>query len=591
MDAICRALLSRIPANLRAPKALNLATMVADCPTKGKEAIQTLINEGALTITYVPDPETKMDVVFLAKPGAKSGILRSTDITLPDAGLSINEALTLNYLNRQKFKIHMPTFEFLKKYRAYFQETDVDGRVIDKVSYIIQNVENYLKEFPDGVFVQNHRMPDMRRIYATHNPVSHQGADPGRGIADFAGEYTLARKDRKAFEKVTEDEYGVNFKNYRKILENPELLFTDPKTLGVKGSKPICTYRCAYAYNELAWKGKTGYILQQDQTCSGFQHIAIEVNCRTLALLTNLVSGPKQDLYTTTAELAKGMILLANDEKYMYFLTRKGGKFFVLRIGYGAAAKSLARGLILADPQLDPVEYLTKDGVYIPGTLENLEFKRFNPDNIQHWKKTRLLCGTENWKLNCEIAEVISKAYYDALMAISPKLQSALRMIKQANNTAIRKGEFLTWTLPNGDVKRNIGWEVDSLSQPVAVTLKNGDKRVQFNYMPMHRMATDSSAAPKFIHSLDGFICGEVIRECEMSDIPIATIHDSLGTSVEHFLKVKEMWKKAVYAHLCARPQSLFFEMMNRYEIPIPPSVWKDGWKPLDIGAAEHYMG
>ena len=586
MRQFASAFLSRITASTRAAKAMNIATMVMDDPFKGKELLQYLINEGAVTITHVPDPETKMDLVYITKPKEQSGIRREPTIAVPDAGLTLNEALTLNNLNRQRYKIHRPTIDFINKFDKYFRETNVDGLVIDKVAGLIMHVENYLKRFPDGIFYQDAKMPDMRRIYCSHNAVSHQHGDAARACVDFAAEYTLKRKDRKAFEKITQDEYGVNFKNFRKILDNPELLFTDPKSLGVKGSKPVCTWRCAYAYSELQWTGKTSYILQQDQTCSGFQHGSIEFGCRTLALLTNLVGGEKQDLYTTTAELARNMIYLAEDERYMYFLTRSGGKFFVMRIGYGAASKSLARGLILADPQVDPFTYLTDKGVYISGSLEGLEHKRFNPDNIKHWQKIG------NWEECCNISKAVSNAYYEALMGLSPKLQSALRMIKEANATALDKNEFLEWRLPNGDLKRNIGWDVDTKAKHVRIGLKTSTgKAVQFNYMPMMRMATESSAPPKFIHSLDGFICGELIRECALSDIPIATIHDSFGTSVEHFVQVKEMWKRAVYAHFCARPQSLFFDMMEKYEIVIPPSVWPNGWQSLDIGAAEHYMG
>lgn len=580
LSSFVNPVLSRIQNSIRIHMAINLATRVADNPTHGKEIVQFLIDEGALEVRKVHDESTGEDIVFVGKPKSEYHILREVPRWQPDAMLTENQCKVLNYLQDATYSINMKVYEFVQKHRDHWQ-WKMHDRTMDKIGSTMKAIQEYLVKYPDGIFKQKYATPDGRRYYALMNPLTHQGGDVPRGLTQWGKKYKV--KSRAAIHKIaaiTKDEYGVDMSNYKLVVSNPELVFGTE--YGLKGKKPVCAYAAALALQELMETGESAFIVQQDQTCSGFQHWGMELGCHNLALLTNLLGGDKKDLYTTAAEMAQ--LFVSGD--YAYFFDRKSGKFFVMRIGYGAAAASLARGLILDKPQDDDYRYVNEDGVYIPNSLESLAKNRFNEDNYEYFIK----CG---WPEAVNQSQTISKAYYNGLMRLSPKLQSALRMCKEANRAAIAQNEFMHWVLPNGDVKKNVTWKPDPEAKRVRISMRDQkDVKFQFSFMPMIRQASDSAVAPTMIHSGDGVTMGEiVIRSHEDFFEPIAPIHDSTGTTVAHFEEIGPMWIDVCTKFWLNREESMFFATMRRYGITIPKKVWPKGWIPIDISKAQYHLG
>ena len=572
--------LSRIQNSVRIHMAINLATRIADNPTHGKEVIQYLIDEGALEVRKIRDETTNEDIVFVGKPKSEYHILREVPRWEPDAMLTENQCKVLNYLQDATYSINMKVYDFVQKHRDHWK-WKMGDRTMAKIGSTMKAIQEYLVKYPDGIFKQKYATPDGRRYYALMNPLTHQGGDVPRGLTQWGKKYKV--KSRAAIWKIAailKDEYGVGMDNYKLVVNNPDLSFGTEH--GLKGKKPACTYAAALCIAELMETGESAFIVQQDQTCSGFQHWGMELDCHNLALLTNLLGGSKKDLYTEAAKMAQ--LFVSGD--YEYFFDRKSGKFFVMRIGYGAAAASLARGLILDKPQDDEYRYLNDDGVYIPNSLETLAMSRFNEDNYDYFVKL-------GWSEAVHQSQAISKAYYNGLMKLSPKLQSALRMCKEANRAALAKGEFMHWVLPNGDVKKNVAWKPNPEAKRVRISMRDQkDVKFQFSFMPMERMANDSAVAPIFIHGADGLTMGEMIIDSHENYFePIAPIHDSTGTTVSHFDEIPSMWTRTCTRLWLNRKESMFFETMRRYGIVIPKKVWPKGWSPIDISKAQYHLG
>ena len=574
--------LARITSSMRIHQALNLATRLGDNPEIAKDIIQFMVDEDLLKVHKIRDEESGEDIVFVGRPKPMNAILRECEDWVPDAVLTQFQCKVLNILQKVKYVIEPRVLKFIENNRAHWKYMDGE-READKIGSMMGKVKEYLAQYPDGEFCCKTAIPDQRRYYQAMNPISAQGNDPQRGLVHFARKSKV--KNQQAIHKIADilnDEYGINMTNYKLVVATPSLAFTN--SFGLKGKKPVCTYAAALCLHDLMATGESGYIVQQDQTCSGFQHGAMEFSCRNLAILTNLTGGPRQDLYSAAAGMAKQYV---DGDTFLYYLDRRSGKYFVLRIGYGAAAKSLARGLILANPQEDDYQYLDMDGVYITNSLESLAKNRFNGDNFEYFSSLK------DWKAAVAQTKAISKAYYSALMDISPKLQAALRLFKEANEVALSRGEFFSWTLPNGDTLRNAGWKPDPKAKKVRITMRNQDDiKFQFTYMPMIRKADASAVAPIFIHSADGYQMACIIIESyEEYMEPIAPIHDSTGASVAHFEEIGPMWKKVAKRSWLDREQSMFFETISKYDLVAPKKVWPVGWKPIDISGAQYHLG
>jgi hypothetical protein len=579
LEKLVEPLLARLPSVGRIQAAVNVATGLTHNPIDASKLVQLLIDGNLSEVTISPDPITGDDRVWLSK---KSNIFRISRVqkkwSYEDPVLHHTEVDALNVLQAVQFQVSSRVFAFVEKVANH--PTLAEKRLNESDRSLVGQIREYLTEHADGVFTQRYVMSDNRRLYALMNALSHQGGDLSRSLTDFAKKREVTQIDK--WIDAIRDEYGVHLGNYKDVIANPHKLWTDPSFFKFKKvKKPFCTLRAALAIEEVVTTGRTGYILQQDQTCSGFQEFGILLRCPVLSTLTNLQGGDKQDLYKTSASIARGMCPLSGLDD---FFDRGPGKYFVMRVGYGAAARGLARGMILSDTKSD-IEYLDNTGAYVPNILDKLNEEDFNSTFYDLFKPM-------GWHRAVKGSIEVSKAYHKALMEISPRLRDALRLIKKANQTAIDRGEFLEWTLPSGAVKKLDGWEVNMEAEPIRISMRQmGGKRFQFRYLPMKRGVNNSKAPPCFIHSKDGWRMVNMILWASARGIDIAPIHDSIGTGGDDFLLVKSRWIEVVRAE-CSTSSNMFWDMMKKYNIEVPHAVFGNGCTPMTIpDDAQYFMG
>jgi Mitochondrial DNA-directed RNA polymerase len=546
--------------------------------------LQELISDKVLHLTGVENKETGYSQYFVSftEGHGQRELHRKPAVVNEDLMTHPRAAKAMTYLGSCGNCLNVQVMDFLDRNKKRYEIKNIDGIVVNPVFQFIKNYQNTLEGDENGMFFQHTKSPDDRRYYMLHNLFTHQGAEYMRGAVDAAVADVVPMADRQICLDIIKDETGVTVGNYRAVLADERLCF-EGAHLGLKTSKPTMVYRAAIAVKEILNEGKTAYIFQQDQTCSGFQIWSLLLGCENLAILTNLRGGEKQDLYSAAGSLARGMYHASWVPEQMF--VRSGAKFFVLRIGYGAAASSLARGLILADPQESPITYLTECGGYIPGILEKVPVKDLNPDHREMWQ-------TVGWKNAVQTAGQVSTAYYNALMTISPKLRWALSAAKEMNKVAIGRGEFFTWEPLPGMVKKNARYEVDKEKKVRRVEFVDvKGKPFTVSMFPFIKNADASACPPIFVHSLDGCTVLLITESCQRENIPLWPIHDSLGTTASHVRKIKQFWLDAMRHLLVNVDRSPFFTLVEKYGISVPTSLFPNGTADrLDI-CGEYYMG
>lgn len=574
---------STLPHSGTAAKLLQLCFQVSENYGEAKRLMQEIVDMKLVEIHTVVDPITGEDVVKFFTGDIKKKILTSPKIQLPTATINSRQAAAITYLNGCGFTIHEPTFDFVKSNILKFAKANSDGYMINPAKRVVGLIEDFW-ETGHKIGYQEYHMPDIKRCYSTGSAISHQGDDTQRGLMDLIKPQSMEVGSWKKYLKYLQGNFGINKYNYEAVLADPTILFDKPRAIkiGLKGKKPVGTYRAAYSLKELYETGKTAYIYQQDASADGAMRIGKNTGCMTLCTYTNLCGGEERDLYTTISDIAwflKGSInkidprfYTANGNVEARATTAKPQAMTGL---YGSGTTSRARQLIIADPQNDPIVYLDDNSRYIPGTLEKMRPERLNKHHGVYWLE---MAGEYGWQKVLETARIVSESHTQALFNLSPRLMDYMTTMKKMNKIAVAQGGYLTATLDSYSYK-NCAWVSDTKEKVVRVSIRDGKGgRVQFSTYPYKQAATDSAAAPTGTHWEDGIHAIENALECAARDIPYYPIFDSHGTGVASIETMNRMWKNTFYRLFLDRKESVYFEMMRRYNVEPVQSLYKNGW-------------
>jgi len=574
---------STLPHSGTAAKLLQLCFQVSEDYKEAKSLMQEIIDAKLVEIHTVVDPITGEEVVKFFTGDVKKKISATPKIQLPTATLNERQAAAITFLNGCGFTIHEPTFAFVKANILKFAKANADGYMINPAKRVVGLIEDFW-ESGHKIGYQEYHMPDNRRCYSTGSAISHQSDDTQRGLMDLVTPQAMEIGAWPKYLKYLQDNFGINKHNYGAVLADPTILFDKPKAIkmGLTGKKPVGTYRAAYSLKELYETGKTAYIYQQDASCSGAQLVGKNTGCMTLCTLTNLCGGEVRDVYTAISDIAwfiKGSInkidprfYTANGNTEARATTAKPQSMTGL---YGSGTTSRARQLIIADPQNDPIVYLDDNNRYIPGTLEKMRPERLNKHHRVYWLE---MADEFGWQKVLEVARTVSESYTQALFNLSPRLMDFMTTMKKMNKIAVAQGGYLTATL-DSYVYRNCAWVSDKKEKVVRVSIRNGKgDRVQFSTYPYIQAATDSAAAPTGTHWEDGIHVTEIALRCAARGIPYYPIFDSHGAGVGSIDTMNRMWKDTFYRMFLDRKESVYFEMMRRYNVEPVQSLYRNGW-------------
>jgi len=396
----------------------------------------------------------------------------------------------------------------------------------------------------DGIFYLDCFMDFRGRTYTNHyGSLSPQANQNVRAVVDFGYETPvgLCSDNYNMLMSVLEEEYSVNWKNYTKILKNAKSLLADK----AHGKKTAGVIRAALCLKEIATTGKSAYIVQQDATCSGFQHMAALLRDRDLGSLVNLTSGPRSDLYMAATEFlceqgtAVGMFLADHDPKVV---RAELAKPTVMLTGYASTAEALALSYLGYDGK---AEYMDKSGEPVIATrfkdvknaLAQGADVSFNPDSIMaEW-----LNGRTGEKA-MYAALTFAREFQEALFTLCPSVKELITSIKGAALSHFNKtGTTFAWVTPLDLYIELSPWKVTEDTH--TVSFQSGGVRKSMNVLSLKldQMGGAAGALPNLIHSLDACLVHMVnLARIELG-MPWADIHDSFGSTIGDVKRTVEL--------------------------------------------------
>lgn len=375
------------------------------------------------------------------------------------------------------------------------------------------------------------------RLYAKGGVANYQGSQLHRAICDFADSFECNEDDLLLLVDKIQREWKIGESDIRSAIKDPSGFVTHAKV-----KKPWLCLRYCLAVHEIERTGKTSLILQLDQTASGPGIMAYITGDVRLARYTNMLmsrDGTQQDVYKAASDRVLHGNLLG-DIAYLgdgVFLTRTCSKAISVPTYYGANAASSARGLILDDPQDNPVVYLDEDGILIEGVLEDLSEDKFNPTFLPVWKEL-------GWKQSVLVASHVSESYHEAIFGsdrisgVSTRMRTFMIAAKRAARWAQDRGIPLMWETPDGFLANNAKVGEDRSAKTVEenfyVLVDGVKKRIKVSVMPLCWEGTVAGFPPNGVHSGDGFINRKVLLSAKSVGIPVAPVHDSWGFPVPY---------------------------------------------------------
>ena len=410
------------------------------------------------------------------------------------------------------------------------------------------------------------------RIYTDSGAMlSYQGSDLHRGLCWFAEarEVSMLSEAWAEFVEASEAEYGVTMDNYKSII--------DADITDVTG-KQFRRLACAIAFDEVVTTGKTGYIWQQDATCSGMGHIAAIMGDGRLAKATALLGkiSKDEDLYTITAKNSLGNFHWRTDGGKSIFdlskvvedadvcaevTNRSAAKSPVMLSAYGSRINGMIRSWMIECQVVDldgnPISKEDLD-LYTKEDLEEIEWDQLIGELPQFkltMSRARALGASPFIAFGC-----VANAYRKALMKEFPCIEEFQgHMATIARKTFDIKGRPSAWRsaagmlcvsaplIADGTIDHDITTDGVRM-RTTTVSLHNqpvSDDKSE-RALQVSNLAGQAGYAPSRIHSEDASVVVLSVLDAADQGVVIAPIHDSWGSHISNGLVVRNAVRDAM---------------------------------------------
>ena len=382
---------------------------------------------------------------------------------------------------KQGYRVNTVMANFVKKFTITSEQRD-------EVSGLLQNA---------GHVVYSDTFYDWRgRLYHMSGRAgSLQNSLQSRACLDAPEAYTVDVSSKEwahCLAVFAHEEWATTYEEACKYLE-------EVKAKGTYDTIDWMGVRAALAIKEVHLTGRTAYLLEQDATCSGFQHMALLGRDRSLALATNATTGGLDgDLYMEIVALG-GMVeslSLLNARK-----ARKIAKILVMLAGYGAGANTVAlayfnKGLKDGVTPFTRRETAQESGI----TIRFHGLNGGNPvtfDEIREWVKPIM----------------------KAMNAKYPVINALRGLACDYFNECLAGAAEFRWIAPGG-------------FHAIRVVVKEETEHGDFE-----DDCTEHGALPNIIHSLDAAVVQDVVWTW---DGVLGVVHDAFFTTIIEALNLRE---------------------------------------------------
>lgn len=351
-------------------------------------------------------------------------------------------------------------------------------------NYVLETklLQSYLKEYDERVVFMNHSFDRRGRLYTMSYPLSFQADEYTRSAIE------LANKERVSADGLQWLRLDIaNLAGFDKHTASSRLeWFSQAEsaiiacgrtgkydrrlTLFNSVDKPIRLVSACKAYVDALEGRGTSYMCSIDATASGQQLMAILTRDSVMAKFTNLTSEDKR--YDIYSEVAREFYALKSSaNRFRYLSDRKRFKSSIMISGYNGKKQ------------------VEND---FPTEAERELF----------YKAMRHCCaGVE------ELTELVNLAYMDNC-----------------------DKPYMAWIAPDG-----FQCVIPQFKAKWARIVRK-DFQCMFKYEVIEPSTKDNkrSLLPNFIHSVDGFVCRELLRRCGEMDIDVMSVHDSFYAHPNH---------------------------------------------------------
>lgn len=369
-----------------------------------------------------------------------------------------------------------------------------------------------------------------------------QGPDHIRAMVDLAQPEPVSAQALAYAKHVIAEEYGDE------VVANAATIAADPSRFlrENRHGKRFRALRAALAIVEVAMTGRSGYILQQDAHCSGFQHIALMWGDEEMAAATNLTARGN-DLYlriaTAVADTLSegdgnetGVARLILDHR-VAATERTVAKPVVMLTGYGSSARSIAIGWAVAlgwetltteddlgsQPNAD-LAAAERDAFWAqdpPETMISHPLREMVQDGLKRGLKPRAILED----LASMYSEVMGREF-PSIQALKAKVGEVFRSFDQY--TAMR------WTSPVGMRCESSVVVAGENGYPTGAGWKEGPGTLTV-------LTSPAGAMPNFVHSVDAALVAFVVIAAAEEGITVTPIHDSFGTSMAKAMRLRDI--------------------------------------------------
>src|SRR5690554_3323494 len=356
------------------------------------------------------------------------------------------------------------------------------------------------------------------RFYAKSRGVSPQGSDLQKALLRFADGGKLDTPTAIRWFKIN----GANRFGYDKAELDDRVKWVDEHdAMILRMAQDPVSYRdwteadkpfqfLAWCFEYADWRAfpasaRTYLPVGLDGSCNGLQHLSALSRDEVGGVATNLLTGPRQDIYELVVTALVNVLREEEPGEYrdlwlQHGITRKLTKRSVMTLPYGSTRFSCADFIQTDYLRLGLAPEIAKDKYQEAST----------------WLSYRL------WEA---IGQVVIRG-----QGVMAWLQQAARLIVEQQHDEV------AWTTPNGFRVRQRYAAVRKLR---LVSRLHGSTQIKISMNEYDEDKVDGrrhiqGIAPNFVHSLDAAHMQRAIARCQEAGITaLAMIHDDYGTTAD----------------------------------------------------------
>lgn len=460
---------------------------------------------------------------------------------------------TINYLNKQAFKINLDVLNFALEewdkpegvFAPYNKPIIIetggfttktkkykDAQSHNSIYWIYRNILNMAILYKNTTFYLPTFMDFRGRVYPYVSYLSYQGNDLARALLMFANTETIQTKGFEYMKLYLATTFGLSSQSFAKRLDwfdanfeefydlyykSPYLFYTKVVSLAKEKFQFLSVFLAILSYVDSKGKALIGLPILFDCSCSGIQHLSALCADISLAKMVNVISSEeeKSDFYSIAANYVMNLLSESKNNVNLSRLNinRTIMKIPVMTIPYNISIHGVGDKL--------------ENTLISEKVFENSKcYYKILPQYIID-DQPLVLTGKEFANLTLII--------YNSVYNIVPSLKIIIEFLNNLSVLLQKINQPVIWITPS---HLTINLSTKKFKSVLTKTKLTPSAKPITISIPIKGMldkkSIQTSFIPNFIHSLDAsniHILIDILKSNNLSNIPLYTIHDCFATT------------------------------------------------------------